>query len=353
MIQVARGLAGVLVVGVSVVAGAQERRVIGGGPGQSPYPPPPISSSQSPAELSAALDRYLAKFAAEDTFSGVVLLAKDGVPVFEKAYGLAERTHAVPNTTATRFNLSSVNKQFTIAAIDLLVKDGKLKRDDTVGALLPEYPNAQARTATVEQLLGHRGGIADFFGTDFDAAPKRRFRSNADYFAFVAPRPLDFPPGTSERYCNGCYVVLGEIIARVSGMPYERFVAERIFAPRGMTRSGWFDSDEIVPQVAMGYTKRLPGAEGVLHANVFSRGAAGSAAGGGYSTAADLLAFFKAGATGSGGGEGDAIGIAGGSPGSAALVEMRGPWTAIVLSNLDPPSAAVGAAIVRQLSSTR
>lgn len=311
---------------------------------QATFPPPAISATQAPGEMEAALDAYLSALTAEDRFSGVVLLARDGRPVFHKAYGFADRGHRVPNTVDTRFNLSSINKLFTIAAVEQLREAGRLKGSDTVGALLPDYPNEQGRRATVDQLLGHRGGISDFFGPDFDAASPARFRSNADYFAFVAPRPLDFEPGTSQRYCNGCYIVLGEIVAKLSGMPFERYVQEKVFAPRGMTRTGWLQADGINDAVALGYTRGRPPADGPLRANLYSRGAAGSAAGGAFATAADLLAFVKGEAS-----DGTARAVSGGSPGSNALVEGRGPWTIVVLTNLDPPAASVGVAILRQL----
>ena len=326
---------------------AAQQRTVGRGPEQGNFPPPPISAAQGDEERTGALDKYLAQLASEDKFSGVVLLAKEGTVRFDRAYGYADRGLKVPNAPTTRFNIGSINKQFTIAAINLLATAGKLSREDSVGKLLPDYPNERGRNATVQQLLDHRGGISDFFGPDFDARPKAQFRSNADYFRFVAPRPLYFEPGAERRYCNGCYIVLGEIIERVSGVPYERFVIERIFSPRGMHRTGWFASDEIVENVAMGYTRRLPGADGALRSNVFTRGAAGCAAGGGFSTASDLLAFFKDGPAGSGGGMN--MGIAGGAPGTAALVEADAGWIVIVLSNMDPPAASVGSAILRQL----
>lgn len=327
---------------------AQERPAVGNRP-QPSFPPPPISAAQSDPELIRALDGYLDRLSKEDRFSGVVLVAKDGQPIFEKAYGLADRARRVPNTVATRFNIASIGKQFTIAAIDLLKDAGTLKADDTLGALLPEHPNERAQMATVQQLIDHRGGIPDFFGPDFSAASPARFRSNADYYAFVAPRPLDFDPGSQRRYCNGCYLVLGEIIAKVSGVPYERFVQERIFAPRGMTSTGWFATDDIVENVATGYSRRLPGSEGTLRANLFAHGAAGSAAGGVYSTASDLLKFFQDGPTGKPEGAPVSIGIAGGAPGTNAMVESAGRWMVIALTNQDPPAASVAVAIVQAL----
>jgi CubicO group peptidase (beta-lactamase class C family) len=322
---------------------AQERVVVGGPP-QRPFAPPPISASQSPAELEVALDAYLRPLVDADRFSGVLLLARDGAPVFHKAYGLADRSAGMPNTIGTRFNLSSINKVFTSAAIAQLKTAGRVKGDDTIGALLPDYPNPQARGATIDQLLNHRGGVSDFFGPEFAAMSPARFRSNADYFAFVAPRPLLFEPGSQRRYCNGCYIVLGEIIAKVSGMPYEQFMQENVFAPRGMADTGWLQSDVPAGRVAMGYSRRVPGHDGRLTANLFTRGASGSAAGGGFSTTGDLLKFVKT---------ADRMGaeaFAGGSPGSSTLVEGRGPWTAIVLTNLDPPAASVGVAVLDALA---
>lgn len=323
---------------------AQERVVIGGAP-QTPFAAPPISASQSPAELEAALDAYLRPLVESERFSGVLLLARDGTPVFHKAYGLADRSARVPNTIDTRFNLSSINKLFTSTAIAELKKAGRVNGDDTIGALLPGYPNPQARGATIDQLLNHRGGISDFFGPDFEAMSPARFRSNADYFAFVAPRTLLFEPGSQRRYCNGCYIVLGEVIAKLSGMPYEQFMQEKVFAPRGMKDTGWLQTDVPVERVAMGYSRRVPGHEGTLAANLFTRGASGSAAGGGFSTTSDLLAFVNA-AAGRMSGEA----VAGGSPGSSALVEGRGAWTAIVLTNFDPPAASVGVVVLKALA---
>jgi CubicO group peptidase (beta-lactamase class C family) len=139
-----------------------------------------FTSSMSPDDVSKVLDDYITPLVAADTFSGTVLVAKGGTRMFERAYGLADRAQRVANTMATRFNIGSINKAFTKTAIGQLVAQGKLALTDTVGARLPDYPNADAKPATISQLLEHRAGIADFFGDSFAAAPKDRFRSNAD-----------------------------------------------------------------------------------------------------------------------------------------------------------------------------
>ncbi len=130
---------------------------------------PPIDRSLTSAEIDRRLDGYFTKLVADDVFSGVALVARNGVPVFFKAYGLADREKKIANTIRTRFNLGSINKAFTQVAIHQLVAAGKLSYSDTLGKFFPDYPQAASRAATVEQLLGHRAGLSDFFGPEFNA----------------------------------------------------------------------------------------------------------------------------------------------------------------------------------------
>ena len=315
--------------------------------------PAPIDSAMTADTMAAALDAYLSGLAADDSFSGAVLVARDGRPIFVRGYGFADRANRRPNTADTRYNLGSINKKFTELAVGQLVAAGKLSRDATIGTFFPDYPQTLSRTATVDQLLRHTAGISDFFGDEFSRTAKDRYRSNADYFALVSRLPPTFAPGARNQYCNGCYITLGAIIERVSGMPYERYVAERIFAPAGMSRTGYPHGDAIEPDVAIGYSRQLGGE--ALRSNVFAHGAAGSAAGGGYSTVGDLLAFANALRSGTlTGADGSGLGIAGGAPGINALLETDRTWTVAVLTNLDPPSAsAIGMGIMSALGRSK
>jgi len=344
-------------------------RVEAGAGGSLPgLPPPPVRPTMTAAELGGTLDAYVGKLAETGAFSGVVLVAKDGVPIYRKAFGLSNREARNANTVDTRFNLGSINKVFTKTAIGQLISQGKLALGDTIGKLLPDYPNAQARAATVEQLLTHRAGVADFFGPAFDGTPKSRFQSNADYYRFVAPQPLLFEPGSASRYCNGCYVVLGAIIERVAGQPYEDVIAAHVYKPAGMTGAGPFHADHLPQNVALGYTRQGQGTGGALTNAAGMHGVSGSAAGGGYATALDLLAwenamrdgrlldpkmtawFFESGPPAPGRNKAG-IGFAGGAPGINASIESDGSWTVIALANLDPPAATgLAQAIYRQLS---
>jgi D-alanyl-D-alanine carboxypeptidase len=359
---------------LSTLSLAQEppRRIVRGGPDQGPpLAPPPINASMTKDELSKALDGYLTGLTAKDEFAGVVLIAKDGAPVYQGAYGLADRERKTPVTVTTRFNYASIGKAFTKTAIAQLIGQNKLAATDTVGKLLPDYPNEQTRAATVDQLLNMRGGIADFFGPAFDAAPKAQFKTNADYFRLVSSQPPLFAPGEREQYCNGCYIVLGAIIEKVTGMPYEKYIADHVFKPAGMTGAGFPLAD---PRgSARGYTRRGSGGPGgpgaPLRDNAEMHGVAGSAAGGSYGQASDLLAFdnalreqrlldakmtgwyFRIPPPPPGRVTGLDGGIGGGAPGINTLLETAGPWTIIVVGNLDPPAAMrLGSAIAKALT---
>ena len=312
-------------------------------------PLPPLDPTLTSAEIDKRLDAYFSKLAADDVFSGVALVAKNGVPVFLKAYGMADREKKAANTIRTRFNIGSINKAFTQTAVRQLIRDGKLSLTDTLGKLFPDYPQAASRAATVEQLLGHRAGLSDFFGAEFTRAPKDRFASNADYFKFVSGLPPTFAPGERNQYCNGCYIALGAIVEKVSGMPYEKYVAENVFGRAEMTSTGYPRSDRPASDIALGYTRR--GGDGTLQTNIAMHGVTGSAAGGGYSTALDLLTYVKAVRAGRFPGEDANMGIAGGAPGTNAVLEARGEWVVIVLTNFDPPAGErIGVAIANALN---
>lgn len=314
----------------------------------SGLPPIPIDKTMASDEIERKLDAYFTALTKDDVFSGVALVARNGAPVFMKAYGMADREKKIPNTIRTRFNVGSINKAVTQVAINQLISEGKLTRTDTLGKFYPDYPQTISRAATIEQLLNHRGGLSDFFGPQFNSANKKDFASNADYFKFVGSLPPVFAPGERNQYCNGCYIALGAIVEKVSGMPYEKYVAERVFARAEMTSTGFPRSDQPAPDIALGYTRRGPSAQ--LESNIAMHGVTGSAAGGSYSTVLDLLTFVKAMRAGKFPGFDGGLGIAGGAPGTNGVVESNGEWTVIVLTNFDPPTGEnIGTAIANAL----
>jgi CubicO group peptidase (beta-lactamase class C family) len=252
----------------------------------------------SDAAVAKEADAALRRQADAGEFSGVVLLAKDGKIFFLDAYGLANRDFSVPNRTDTKFNLGSVNKMFTQVAIAQLAAPGRIALSDTVRKHLPDYPSPAADRITIQQLLTMSSGLGDFFGPNYDATPKAKLRALADFLPLFVNEPLLFEPGTDRRYSNAGYVVLGLIIEKVSGQSYHDYVRQHVFQPAGMTSSDAYPQDEVVANRAVGYTTETedgsPKANRPLHVNIYALPARSSSAGGGYATAADLLAFDQA-----------------------------------------------------------
>jgi CubicO group peptidase (beta-lactamase class C family) len=299
------------------------------------------------AEFLSTVEKFLNDKASADEFSGVVLVAEKDAQIFSKAYGLASKEKNSPNKLDTKFNLGSINKIFTQIAIGQLAQQGKLSFDDKLIKYFPDYPNKEAAAKiTIRHLFTMKSGIGDIFNENFDAM-REKLRANADYLPLFINKPLEFEPGTSQRYSNGGYVLLGAIIEKVSGKSYYEYVRENIFKPAGMTNTESFEADKMPSNSAEGYTKRNPQAK--LQNNLPTRPMRGSAAGGGYSTAEDLLKFSLALQSGKLSVPDEngqprkefAGGIAGGADGINAIFFSNGQTgqTIIVLSNYDPPSA--------------
>jgi len=309
---------------------------------------PPLSRAEALARVGALLDEQ----AKADLFSGVVLLAHDGEVLLHEARGLASSEYQAANRPDTRFNLGSINKLFTRVAIGQLLEAKKLSLDDPIKKFLPDYPNPEAaEKVTVRQLLDMTSGIGDFFGKKFSDTPKDRLRSLGEYLPLFAGEPLLFEPGSSRRYSNGGYVVLGLIIEKASGKSYGDYVRDAIYLPAGMEATGHLDADIPATNVASGYTRLWDEGD---HAgeprrnNLYTRPARGSSAGGGYSTAADMLKFALALRAGKLLGplakewfDGPQA-YAGGAPGINAELDLDPVpgWTVVVMGNYDPPAAS-------------
>lgn len=317
-------------------------------------PGPPRPSPISQAELVQRLTTSLDSLTKAGEFSGVAVVAKNGVPVFQRAYGMADRERGVANNTETAFNLGSINKVFTQIAILQLRAAGKLDLDSTLSTYWPDYPNKEvARRITIRQLMRHTSGIGgNIFG--LPAGGKRSdIRTLKDYLPLFVNEPLAFEPGTRNAYSNAGYVVLGLLIERLSGDDYYSYVREHIFKPAGMTRTASFSVDSLPPNTAIGYTRGREDAPATapLRPNVSDLPGRGSSAGGGYSTAQDLVRFVQALRENRiPNGLQPGLGIAGGSGGINAVVEgaLPGGYDLVVLTNLDPPAAERVARMTRE-----
>lgn len=183
----------------------------------------------------------------------------NGETVFEKAFGLADLEHSVPNTTQTIFESGSVAKQFTAAALVLLQQDGKLSLDDPVRKHIPELPDYGA-PLTIRHLLNHTSGLRDW-GTvlSLTAAGRgeRVISQDLALDVITHQRALDFTPGSEYSYSNSGYNLAAIIVERVSKQKFPAFVEERLFKPLGMKNSSWRDDyQRIVPGRAQAYSRQ-------------------------------------------------------------------------------------------------
>ena len=307
--------------------------------GYSGAPAGPAGPAMTPAQVVAALQAYVDSLARAGSFSGAILLAKGDHVLAREAYGLASRRYAARNRPDTKFNLGSINKAFTRVAIEQLAAQGKLSLDDTIDKYVADYPRDKASRITIRMLLNHRGGVPDIFGPKYAAADRTSLRAISDFVALVRDEPLRFDPGTREEYSNGGYVLLGAVVEKASGMDYYDYVRKHIYEPAGMKDTDSYEEDDPVPNVATGYT-RSDGPGSSWRDAFPTKPGRGSSAGGGYSTIDDLYRFAQALRSGKLGVErGEALGAAGGSPGTNAMLLMLGDWTLVALANLDPPAA--------------
>ena len=307
-----------------------------------------------------AVERLMRARADADSFSGTVLIARNGSAILRAGYGLADRAVRSPVTPDTKFNLGSIDKLITRIAIWLLVAAGKLDLDVPVGTYLRDYPNRSVRErVTTRQLYQMRSGVGDFFNDEF----RRRhadIKTVDDYLSLFAGDSLQFEPGASLLYSNGGYIILGKLIEKLTGQSYYDYVLANIARPAGMSDTRHYFLDERVLNRAVGYTAM----RGPIAPNTESLAGRGSPAGGGYSTVGDFLkldAALRAGTlildtfadsilptnfrkSGT-----EPLHYGGGGPGTnTQYAAFADGLTIIVFANADPPSATSVAQAIAQ-----
>jgi CubicO group peptidase (beta-lactamase class C family) len=183
-------------------------------------------------ERAARIDALLTPYSGRVPGAAVLVL-RDGMPLYRRAFGFADLEHGVAATAASNFRLASMTKQFTAAAILLLAEDGRLTLDDPLNKWLPELAPA-ADAVTIRQLLTHTSGLPDY--EDLIPAQETRQLHEADVLRLLAAAQQQsyFPPGTRYRYSNTGYALLALIVARASGRDFAGFLRARIFIPLGM-----------------------------------------------------------------------------------------------------------------------
>jgi CubicO group peptidase (beta-lactamase class C family) len=241
-------------------------------------------------EIASRMDSYLKPFSDTGNLIGTVLVARGGRILLRQSYGMANYELQVPNSNDTRYHIASVSKPFTAVAILQLQEQGRLSVSDHVSRYVKDFPNGDR--IALDNLLTHTSGIPDINDLDgydtFDRFP----HTLEQVVAKFAGLPLQFAPGSTQRYSNSNYNLLALILEKVSGESYEHYLRQHIFEPAGMRESGLDgDASRLIPSAASGYnTAGISGFEKAPYLDWSNKTGAGSM----YSTVDDLYRFDRA-----------------------------------------------------------
>jgi CubicO group peptidase (beta-lactamase class C family) len=210
------------------------------------------SAAASASDLASYADRLLSDSYPANGPGAAVLVMQNGEPVLRKGYGLANVELGVPIQPDMVFELGSITKQFTAAAVLMLAERGQISLTDDVTKYLPDFPT-HGKTITIEHLLTHTSGIPSYTGLSEWLPKMKEDFTPQQIIDLFKDKPLEFEPGEKWAYNNSGYILLGAIIEKVSGRTYEDFVEQEIFKPLGMTRSFYGNNSEVIPGRVDGY----------------------------------------------------------------------------------------------------
>lgn len=223
--------------------------------------------------------------------SSSVLVSLHDKVLFKKGYGLANREWDIPNTPDTRFRLGSITKQFTSMLVMQQVQKGTLKLDAHLSDYLPYYRKDTGSKVTLHQLLNHTSGIPSYTSDPkFFPNDSRDPYKPEEFVQKFCSGDLQFEPGGKYRYNNSGYFILGAILERVTGKPYDVLLQQSILEPLGMKDTGYDHSGAVLPKRASGYEVDLGGVRNAPYLDMSLPYAAGSL----YSTVEDLFRWDQA-----------------------------------------------------------
>ncbi len=224
-----------------------------------------------------------------------LMITKGDEILVHNGYGLADLPGGIPSDPNSTYLIASVSKQFTCAAILLLAEAGQLSIDDSLGKYVDGFSSYREQV-TIRQMMNHTSGIPDYFDPHFlktycqEESPSLNQEELVSYISDRYPK-LEFEPGSDWAYSNSAYVILGFIVERVAGLPFEQFLQKRIFDPLGMDHTKVGISETREPGMAVGYDKNP---EGSYIPSVYNRIVVGWADGNIISNCRDLHKWLRA-----------------------------------------------------------
>jgi CubicO group peptidase (beta-lactamase class C family) len=220
--------------------------------------PADAQSRVNRSSMEKKLSDYVEPLIQLGVFSGSVLVSRGSMPVIEKSFGAASVEHGVPVTSRTVFRIASISKSFTKAVTGRLIDEGKLSLDDRLSRWLPGFPSAER--ITVRMLVEHRAGIPNINSLPFDeeALSPNTLSALVDS---ISKHPLDYEPGSKQRYSNGGYAVLARVTELSSGMKFADLLEVEVLKPLHLSNTAHESNDAIIPRLADGYmpSPEIPG----------------------------------------------------------------------------------------------
>ncbi len=209
----------------------------------------------SVSDLTAQLDALAAPYFPANQPGAAILVRKGEQVLLRKAYGMAQLELGVAMRPEMIFRLGSITKQFTAAAVMMLVDEDKVSLQDDVRKFVPEYSPPNTAVVTIEELLTHTGGVPNYTEQPTFHRRRREDLTHREVLETFKDLPLEYSPGTRWRYSNSDYYLLGMVIEKVAGMDFPTFLAERLTKPLGMSHTGYGAVERIIPGRVAGYDR--------------------------------------------------------------------------------------------------
>ncbi len=251
-----------------------------------------LPQDASAQDKAAKIDELMSAYQRYRLFNGSVLVAESGKAIYKKSFGLANMEWNIPNQPDTKFRFGSITKQFTSMLVLQLVEQGKMQLDGKLSDYLPFYPKKVGERVTIHHLLNHTSGIPTYTGLPGFIANLSRDPYTPDELIkkFIADKELEFEPGKKYSYNNSGYFLLGAIVEKVAGEPYEKVLQRQILDPLGMKNTGYDHWETVLDKRATGYERTLTGYRTAPYLDMSIPYAAGSL----YSTVEDLYLWDQA-----------------------------------------------------------
>jgi CubicO group peptidase (beta-lactamase class C family) len=238
-------------------------------------------------------------------FSGAVHISRGPETIYSMASGYAQRGERIPNRADTRFGTASGTKTFTATTVLRLVQEGRIKLESRLAEIVPHELPRLDPSITVQQLLTHTAGNPDYFDeevpSDYAALwadrPMYRIVAPGDFVPMFRDLPMKFEPGTRFSYSNSGYILLGLVVEAALGLPFCQAVEETVFAPAGMSASGFFRLDQLPGNTAYGYPEPDDDTDSSgsgERTNQYSLPVIGGPDGGAFTTGPDMQRFWNA-----------------------------------------------------------